>query len=145
MRRGSRSSRSSESLPCQKNEIYWYASKKSRTMHRDRLMKRSRRERPMDGADISFRMASRLVTRDLSNKEGLCAVAFSPERSFNASYALDSLIEQRKRLEEEFQAEVMTMGKKNDPLTEKLEPVPISTTRTNISVKLVALVWSPGT
>jgi hypothetical protein len=57
---------------------------------------------------------------------------------------LDTLRQQRKKLDEEFQAEVRTMGQKTDPLTEKLEIVPIGTTKTNISVKLVALIWDPG-
>jgi len=57
---------------------------------------------------------------------------------------LDTLRQQRKKLDEEFQGEVRTMGQKTDPLTEKLEIVPIGTTKTNISVKLVALIWDPG-
>ncbi len=57
---------------------------------------------------------------------------------------LDSLRLQRKKLEGDFQAEVRTMGERTDPLTEKLESVLIGTTKTNISVKLVALVWDPG-
>ncbi|HEY3420644.1 MAG TPA: DUF87 domain-containing protein [Methanomassiliicoccales archaeon] len=57
---------------------------------------------------------------------------------------LDTLRQQRKKLDEDFQAEVRAMGEKTDPLTEKLESIPIGTTKTNISVKLVALVWDPG-
>ncbi|OPY33144.1 MAG: AAA-like domain protein [Methanomassiliicoccales archaeon PtaU1.Bin124] len=56
---------------------------------------------------------------------------------------LDSLREQRKKLDEEFQAEVKAMGQKNDPLTEKLETVSVPTTKTNVTVKLFALVWDP--
>ena len=58
---------------------------------------------------------------------------------------LEAMQRQRKKLEEEFLAEVKMMGQKVDPLTEKLETVSIAPTRTNISVKLVALVWSPTT
>lgn len=57
---------------------------------------------------------------------------------------LDTLRQQRKKLDDEFQAEVRTLAEKTDPLTEKLEVVPIPTTRTNVSVRLVALVWNPG-
>jgi len=53
------------------------------------------------------------------------------------------LQEQKKKLENDFQAEVKMMGQKIDPLTEELEKTLIMTNRTNIAVKLVALVWSP--
>jgi len=56
---------------------------------------------------------------------------------------LDALQEQKKKLENDFQAEVKMMGQKIDPLTEELEKTLIMTNRTNIAVKLVALVWSP--
>lgn len=55
---------------------------------------------------------------------------------------LEALLERKKKLEEEFQAEVRAAGTRADPLTEKLEPISIKPTKTNISVKLVALVWS---
>ncbi|MCU0861048.1 MAG: DUF87 domain-containing protein [Methanomassiliicoccales archaeon] len=56
---------------------------------------------------------------------------------------LEALQKQRQRLEEEFQAEVRAMGQKMDPLTERLETVSISPKKTDIVVKLVALVWRP--
>ena len=37
------------------------------------------------------------------------------------------------------------MGQKIDPLTEKLETASIAATKTNVSIKLVALVWTPAT
>ncbi|MCE5296100.1 MAG: ATP-binding protein [Euryarchaeota archaeon] len=58
---------------------------------------------------------------------------------------LDSLRQQRKKLEDEFQGEIKAMAEKMDPLTEGLETVSISTTKANISIELVALVWNPGT
>jgi hypothetical protein len=58
---------------------------------------------------------------------------------------LDELLLQRKRLEEEFQTEVKAMASKADPTFERLETVSIRPTKTNISIKLVSLVWSPGT
>ncbi|MBI0584722.1 MAG: DUF87 domain-containing protein [Methanomassiliicoccus sp.] len=57
---------------------------------------------------------------------------------------LDALLQQRKKLEEEFQAETRAVGERTDPLTEKLERVSIKPTKTNISTKLVALVWVPA-
>ncbi len=57
---------------------------------------------------------------------------------------LESLQEQKKRLEEEFQQELKAMGEKMDPLTEKLVTISIMPKKTDISVKLVALVWSPS-
>ncbi|NYT12582.1 MAG: ATP-binding protein [Methanomassiliicoccales archaeon] len=56
---------------------------------------------------------------------------------------LESLQGQRKRLEEDFNAEVDKIRGRIDPLTENLETVSISTTKTKISIKLVALAWSP--
>ncbi len=56
---------------------------------------------------------------------------------------LQALQQQRKKLEEDFQLEVKALGQRIDPLTEKLETISIASTRTNITVKLVALVWSP--
>ncbi len=56
---------------------------------------------------------------------------------------LEALMEQRKRLEAEFQAEVKALAPKVDPSFERLETFSIKPTKTNISVKLVSLVWSP--
>jgi DNA-binding ferritin-like protein len=56
---------------------------------------------------------------------------------------LEALVERRKKLDEEFQAEIRAAGAKADPLTEVLEVVSIKPTKTNITTKLVALVWSP--
>lgn len=56
---------------------------------------------------------------------------------------LEALQKARKKLEEDFQAEVDAMGERIDPLTEKLEVITISPTKTNVSVRLVALVWKP--
>ena len=57
---------------------------------------------------------------------------------------LESLQEQKKRLEEEFQQELKAMGERMDPLTEKLETISIMPKKADITVKLVALVWSPS-
>lgn len=62
----------------------------------------------------------------------------------HAQENLEALQEQRRRLDEEVQSEVRELSMRTDPLTEGLETVIIKPTKTNISIKLVALVWSPG-
>jgi hypothetical protein len=57
---------------------------------------------------------------------------------------LEALQLQKKKLEEEFQQELKAMDEKMDPLTEKLETVSITPKKADISIKLVALVWSPS-
>ncbi|OPX65790.1 MAG: hypothetical protein A4E29_00003 [Methanomassiliicoccales archaeon PtaB.Bin134] len=57
---------------------------------------------------------------------------------------LEALKQQRDRLEEEFQAEVRALSARIDPLTEKLETLSIKPTKTNITTKLLALVWNPN-
>ncbi|MDD1746127.1 MAG: DUF87 domain-containing protein [Methanomassiliicoccales archaeon] len=57
---------------------------------------------------------------------------------------LESLQAQKKRLEAEFQQELKAMGDKLDPLTEKLGTISIMPKKADISIKLVALVWSPS-
>jgi hypothetical protein len=57
---------------------------------------------------------------------------------------LEALQLQKKRLEDEFQQELKAMDEKMDPLTEKLETVSITPKKADISIKLVALVWSPS-
>lgn len=56
---------------------------------------------------------------------------------------LEALQQQREKMEEDFQSEVDAMGEKIDPLTEKLERVSVMATKSNILVKLFALVWVP--
>jgi hypothetical protein len=57
---------------------------------------------------------------------------------------LESLQGQKKKLEEEFQQELKAMGERMDPLTEKLGTISIMPKKADITVKLVALVWSPS-
>ncbi|MHC5538619.1 hypothetical protein ACYOEI_10385, partial [Singulisphaera rosea] len=47
-------------------------------------------------------------------------------------------------LEAEFLAESQRVERTNDPLTEALEPVVLRPKKTNITPKLVALVWAPS-
>jgi DNA helicase HerA-like ATPase len=56
---------------------------------------------------------------------------------------LEALQKERSDLDAEFQSEIATMEKKNDPLTEAFEKLTISAKKSNISVRLLALVWSP--
>lgn len=57
---------------------------------------------------------------------------------------MKTLRQERKNLEAQFQYEVEKMKKKNNPLNEELEKIFISTSKTNVSIRLVALVWVPG-
>jgi hypothetical protein len=50
--------------------------------------------------------------------------------------------QERAKLEAEFKSEVGEVETKNNPLTETLESVQISPTKTNISIRLVALAWT---
>jgi hypothetical protein len=56
---------------------------------------------------------------------------------------LEVLRKERSELDEEFQSEIATMEKKNDPLTEVFEKLTVSAKKSNVSVRLLALVWSP--
>jgi Sec-independent protein translocase protein TatA len=56
---------------------------------------------------------------------------------------LQSLQQEKERLESQFQAEVNTLDAKINPITETLERIAITPPKTNISVRLVALVWAP--
>jgi hypothetical protein len=60
----------------------------------------------------------------------------------NAEENLKALQKERADLAAEFQSEVDEMEAKTNPLTAALENVSISPSKTNISVRLVALVWA---
>lgn len=60
-----------------------------------------------------------------------------------AEEKLMGLKKQRAQLEAQFQSETSLLGAKIDPLTENLENVPVSPSRTDISIKLVGLLWIP--
>jgi hypothetical protein len=57
---------------------------------------------------------------------------------------LQSLQEEKQRLELQFQTEVNTLETKINPITENLESILITPTKTNIVVRFVALVWKPN-
>jgi SMC interacting uncharacterized protein involved in chromosome segregation len=61
----------------------------------------------------------------------------------NAEEKLKSLQKQRTQLEAQFQSETSLIESRIDPLTENLESVSISSSRADISIKLVALLWAP--
>jgi len=56
---------------------------------------------------------------------------------------LESLRQEKQRLEAQFQTEVNMLDMKINPLTENLERIAITPSKTNISVRLIALVWTP--
>ncbi len=57
---------------------------------------------------------------------------------------LESLQQEKQRLEAQFQNEVNTLDAKINPITENVESLTISPSKTNISIRLVALVWTPN-
>jgi hypothetical protein len=59
----------------------------------------------------------------------------------NAQEDLKALQQERKELEDQFKSEVAEVEIKNNPLTETMETVQVSPTKTNISVQLLALAW----
>lgn len=61
----------------------------------------------------------------------------------SAEAQLRTLQEQRQALEKQFQAEISDTEKKTNPLTENLEKVLISPARNDVSVRLLALTWTP--
>ena len=54
-----------------------------------------------------------------------------------------ALQQQLAALEAEFKAEADALAAATDPLTEKLETLSLKPSKSNISIKLVALVWVP--
>jgi hypothetical protein len=59
-----------------------------------------------------------------------------------ANQSIEQLRAQLADLEAEFQAESDSLAAKTDPLTEPLEPVTVTPARKDITVRLVALVWT---
>jgi exonuclease VII large subunit len=57
---------------------------------------------------------------------------------------LQSLQQEKQRLESQFQAEVNMLDAKINPITENLESIMITPSKTNILVRFVALVWKPN-
>jgi len=60
-----------------------------------------------------------------------------------AQEKLKTLQKQRAELESQFQSETSLLEGKFNPSTENLESVSISPTKTNISTRLIALLWTP--
>ena len=60
-----------------------------------------------------------------------------------AEETVEAIRQQLAELEVEFKAEMTALEAKTDPLTERLETVVVKPKKTNISVRLVTLVWVP--
>jgi hypothetical protein len=60
-----------------------------------------------------------------------------------AQQNLDALIKQKQALEEQFQEDVQGLETQLNPQTEELEELTVKPKKTNVSVRLVALGWSP--
>jgi hypothetical protein len=70
----------------------------------------------------------------------------SVKESQNAARAqenVEALRQQQADLDAQFQAELQDLDSKIDPLTEQLETLSIRPKKTNISIRLVGLVWMP--
>jgi hypothetical protein len=60
-----------------------------------------------------------------------------------AEESVEAIAQQQAELEAQFKAEVDSLEKSTDSQTEQLEKVSLKPTKSNIAVKLVALVWVP--
>ncbi len=78
------------------------------------------------------------TTRDLSRS------AKEKREREDAMENLQALNEEKQHLELQFQSEVNMLDTKINPATENLENIVITPTKTNIIVRLVALIWSPN-
>ena len=78
------------------------------------------------------------TTRDLSRSSKK-----KRERE-DAMENLQALKEEKEQLELQFQSEINMLDTKINPATENLENIVITPTKTNIIVRLVALIWSPN-
>jgi len=56
---------------------------------------------------------------------------------------LQALQQEKVRLETQFQTEVNMLEAKTNPITENLDSIVITPSKTNISVRFVSLIWSP--
>ena len=81
-----------------------------------------------------FTKTSRDMSRSMKKKR----------ESEYAKENLESLQQEKQRLETQFQDEVNTLDAKINPITENLERIMITPSKTNISIRLVALVWTPN-
>jgi hypothetical protein len=86
------------------------------------------------GRRSSARGTTRAITRSMKESRD----------KKNAEANLSALKQERATLENQFQSEVATAESKIDPLTENLANVSVSASKTNIEVKLLALVWTAG-
>jgi hypothetical protein len=60
-----------------------------------------------------------------------------------AQETVEALHQQLAELEAQFQSETATLEARVDPSTERLETISLKPKKTDISVRLVALVWVP--
>jgi hypothetical protein len=78
------------------------------------------------------------TTRDMSR---------SMKKKRESQYAIEnlqSLQQEKECLESQFQTEVNNLDAKINPITENLDSIVITPSKTNISVRFVALVWTPN-
>lgn len=59
-----------------------------------------------------------------------------------AQQTMQAIEEQRQSLEDELKAEMATLEAAGDPATETFERITIKPRRTNVALKLIALLWT---
>lgn len=88
-------------------------------------------------------MSSTTMTRATSAARGVGRSAKERGDIARATETVQSVQQELAELDAELEAEATRLANKIDPLTERLEEVVVKPTRTNVSVQLVALAWSP--
>jgi hypothetical protein len=88
-------------------------------------------------------ISSTTVTRATSAARGVGRSAKERDDIARAAETVQSIQQEMAALDAELEAEAAALGAKIDPLTERIEQIVVKPTRTNVSVQLVALAWSP--
>jgi len=114
----------------------------------DKEQDQAKRQKYQSAVSLGSTLLSAVVGRKVSSSGSRTARDYGRVQKEKqdlefAGENLDALRQQKRKLEVDFQTEVKLMGEKTNPLTERLETISIMTNKANISVKLVALVWSP--
>ena len=114
----------------------------------DKEEEQVRRQKYQVAASIGGSILGAVVGRRSSSTTSKTAreLAKSSKEKKDVEHAednLEALQKQRRALEEEFQQDIKMLSQRTDPLTEKLEMVSIKPTKTNVTTKLLALVWNP--
>lgn len=115
---------------------------------REKELDQAKRQKYQSAVSLGSSILGAMVGRKTGSMASRTArdIGRTEKEKADVEYAeenLDALQQMRKKLDEDFQAEMRALGARADPLTEKLETVSIKPAKTNVSTKLMALVWSP--